>query len=442
MEHSVLKSFVKFVGLNTIGTVMTAVCILIDYWFIATAMGTDGLTAFSFAVPTFGIVYGIGVMLGVGGGAKYAELRAGGENDLASKFFTLTVKVCCVSVIPFILVGIFFSTQLGALLGAEGHILPMSVDYLRMILILSPCLIFYAAFESLVRNDNAPKVAMIASVTFSVMNIVLDYFFIMVFKWEMLGAGLATTVAAACGVVILLAYWGSKKSNFKFVKTRFMLGHTAEICQIGGPSFITEFLSGFILITYNLTFARLAGNVGVAAFGIVSSISYVVQYLFIGLGQGIQPMGSYYYGTKNNKNLIKTLKYAFFTSTGIAAISIAILFLFTDAITMAFNSEQDMKLAELSNFGIRIFFLAFGFYGVTVIITAFLSVTSAPKIALVISILQNGALLIPTVLILSQYFGITGAWLSFPLAELALSIASIIILVCVTKRHKKKLEEV
>ena len=71
--NDVLKYFTKYVGSNVIGMVATAVCILADYWFIAVALGSDGLAALSTGLPVYSITWGIGIMLGVGGGAKYAH---------------------------------------------------------------------------------------------------------------------------------------------------------------------------------------------------------------------------------------------------------------------------------------------------------------------------------------------------------------------------------
>ena len=435
--NGIVNVFIKYVGLNILGTISTAICIFVDYWFIATAMGTDGLTALSLALPVYSIINGVGLMLGVGGGAKYAELKAKDDDNHANNFFTLTVKSGCIFIIFFVLIGCFFTPQISALLGAEQHILPMTSSYVRIILLLSPGLILYHIFSSFARNSGSPKTAMISAFIFNAMNIVLDYIFIMVFGWEMFGASLATTLASFCALLYLLACWGQKKFSFRFVKTRLIIKQVMSVFEIGGPSFIGEFLYGFVLMVFNLTLLNLNGNVGVAAFGIVSSIAFVVQYIFIGLAQGIQPMVSNYYGKKDRENIKRVLNYSLKTAIGIALVVVAAMFLFTESITSVLNSEEDVILAELVNEGARIYFSAFIFVGITYIATSFLSVSVAPKVALILSILQGGALIIPLVFILSKIFGVIGAWLSYPISELLLAIISIYYLLRTSKFYDK-----
>ena len=436
---SVFREFVKYVGSNTVGMLATAVCIFVDYWFIAVAMGTDGLAALSIGLPVYSITWGIGMMLGVGGGAKYAELQAVGAAEQGNRIFTLTMKMGVLVMVPLFLIGVFFSGHLSYILGGRGDILPMVVSYVRVLLLMSPWLILYNIFESFTRNDDAPKAAMISSIIYNVMNLVLDALFIFVFGWGMLGVALATTMACFCALLYLVIYWRLRRTKFRLIRGRMLLTQIKSICLIGLPSFNSEFLYGFIHITFNITFLSLAGTVGVAAFGIVSSLANLSFYIFSGVGQGIQPLASYYYGLKEKLSLKKLLKYSLVTSIGLSVIIIVVVFLFVDPITSILNTEQDVALSRLANEGMLIYFAAYVFVAVTTIGIAFLSVTSAPKAALVLSVLQNGALLIPLVLIMSRLFGIVGAWASYPVSELLLVVASIFLLYRANRVHQRDL---
>ena len=414
----------------------TAVCIFVDYWIIAIAMGADGLAALSLGLPAYSITWGIGMMLGVGAGAKYTELHAEGNETQANKIFTMTLKFGLIVIIPLVLSGIFLAEGISTLLGGEGHILPMVTSYVRIILLMSPWIIIYNIFESFARNDDSPKAAMISSIIYNVMNLVLDVIFIFVFGWGMLGVALATTVACLFASLYLIAYWKLGKVSFRLVKTKIIPEQIKSVCIIGLPSFNSEFLYGFIHITFNITFLSLAGTIGVAAFGIVSSLANLSFYIFFGISQGIQPLASYYYGMKEKLNLKKLLNYSLITSIGLSVIIIGSAFLFTDFFTSILNTEQDAVLARLANEGVMIYFSAYAFVGVTTIAIAFLSVTSAPKAALILSILQNGVFLIPLIFILSRLFGIRGAWASYFVSELMLVFISVFFLWRANRVHQ------
>ena len=436
---NVLKSFTRYVGLNIIGMISTAIFIFVDYWFVSTALGTDGLTSLGLGVPIFNVTFGFGLMLGIGGGARYAFFRAQNEQSRANQIFTTTLKMGCIIAVPLVLLGGFFSAQISAALGAEGHILPMTAAYIRTLLILSPGVIFYSIFEAFARNDEAPKIAMISAIIYNALNIGFDYLFILEFGWGMFGAALATSLASFCALSYLLVCWLRKKMHFRFVKTALISKQVRSICEIGAPPLISDLSYGMVLITFNLTLLSLKGNVGVAAFGIISSIAYVALFIFIGLGQGIQPLASHYYGTKDRQKLSKLLKYSLVTSTAVAVVVIAVVMLFAPFLTSILNYEQDVLLAQLATEGVRVYFIAFLFAGITIVSVAFLGVTSMPNTALVLSILRGGALVIPLVLLLSRLFGVMGVWFAYPLAELILVTVSIYCLLRASRLHKKSL---
>lgn len=438
-NNSLLKNFTRYVGLNIIGLMSSTVCIFIDYLFIAMAMGADGLAALSFATPAFTIMYAFGLLLGVGGGAKYAEQVAKGKQKHANGFLTVAVKMCCIIAVPLIVIGVFFSSQISMLLGADGHIIQMTADYIRVIFIGSPFLLLFLLLTGFERNDGSPKIAMIAAVIHNGANILFDYIFIIVFDWGMFGASLATMTAAFCAFSYLCIHWLMGKANFRIVKTRLVLRKAIIICGIGGSSFLSYSLYSFLTITFNITLNNLGGNIAVAAFGIITSLAFLVQNVFVGIGQGIQPIASFYYGKNDSKNLEKLTSYAIRTNVVLALVVISVIFLFTDAIVSIFNSEHDVALAVLAMEGVRIYFIAFLFYGTTFTCYSFLSVTSNPRFALVASFLQGGGLTIPIVIILSGLLGVTGVWISYPVSELILVIINIFFLHRAHTLHRKNL---
>jgi len=435
MSENVGKSFAKYVSLNIIGMLAASAMFFIDAIFISIALGVQGLTSVSLVAPVFVTVFGLGVMIGEGGGSKYAANMAVGKLEKANAFFTLSVKSCFVVAIPLVIIGLFFSEQLSALLGAKGDILPMVSSYVRIFLTFSPIIILFYSMESLVRNDEAPSTAMIASVILYSMNILLDYIFIIVLGLGMLGSGLATSVAAILALGYLLYHW-RKKARFRFVKVFMTTKKAKAIFAIGAPSFAGNVLGGLNALVFNWLFLRHIGDIGVAAFGIVTTLSVLVNAVFLGIAQGMQPMASHFYGMKDRKNLNKVLKFSIATSIFVACLFVAVAFLFTQFLIAIFNREQDIVLAaqlvSIATVGIRVYFLAYIFVGITVISTYFLAATGSPNRALLLSILQAGGI-IPFVILLSYFTGVLGIWVSYPVFELPLVIISILFLAQTSK---------
>ena len=443
MQENIGKKFAKYVSLNVIGMLTASAMVFIDAIFISIALGADGLTAISLTGPVWAIVFGLGLLLGEGGGSKYAANMAAEKGDKANAFFTVAIKTGFIIAVPLLITGIFLSEQLSALLGAQGHILPMVTEYTRVMLIFSPVIMMYYAMESFVRNDQTPSIAMFSSVILYAANILFDYIFILRFNLGMLGSAMATSVAAVLSLGYLLLYW-RKKARFRFAPVFAALKKTKAVFAIGAPSFINNVVGGLSTLTFNLLFLRHLGNIGVAAFGIVSTLSVLVFATFLGIAQGMQPLASHCYGKGDNKNLAKVFKLSITTSLGVALLFIAVAFLFTHNLTAILNQEQDTILAaqltELAVTGTRIYFAAFAFVGITMISTYFLAATGAPKYALVLSVLQSGGI-IPVMIALAYFAGVLGIWASYPAFEMTLAVLSIVLVVKASKFRKSFAEK-
>lgn len=423
-KHYVLKNFFKYVSLNVIGMIGLSCYILADTFFVSNALGSNGLAALNFSIPIYCIINGLGLMIGIGGATKYSILKSQNEDEKANSIFSNTVIVGIVIGIIMSIVGIFLSTTIAKLLGAEGATLTMSSTYLTTILCFSPFFILNNIMLAFIRNDGNPRLSMVAMLIGSFSNIVLDYIFIFPFSMGMFGAAFATGLAPIISLCILSSHFIKQKNNFKLIKCKINIKIIINILGLGLSAFITEISSGIVLIIFNLVILDITGVVGVAAYGIVANVALVVVSIFTGISQGIQPLISEGYG-KNDSILIKqVLKYAITLSLCIATIIYILTFLLSYNIIAIFNSENNVELIPIAINGLRIYFTGFFFAGPNIIIAAFLSATTRMKSAFVVSIMRGCIAIIPILLLLTAFLGMNGVWLSFTFAEIITTITA------------------
>ena len=138
MNKSVLiKEYLKYTSLSILGMLGFSCYILVDTFFVSLALGTSGLTALNIAVPVYGVIHGIGLMLGMGGATRYSVLRSKGEEDKANAVFTNTLYLAAAFSVIFVLVGVFLSGNIARLLGADQYTYEMTEIYLRVLLLFS-----------------------------------------------------------------------------------------------------------------------------------------------------------------------------------------------------------------------------------------------------------------------------------------------------------------
>lgn len=424
-KNIVLKFFVKYVTLNVMGMIGFSCYILADTYFISKGMGVDGLTALNLAIPLYTFINGTGLMIGIGGGSRYAVLRAKRENDKADSIFTYSIQIGILIGLFFFIIGIFLGDKISYLLGADKVTFKMTSTYLKTIMSFAPLFILNNIFLAFVRNDGDPKLAMGGMLLGSFSNIVLDYVFIFLLKLGMFGAAFATGLAPVISMCVLSLYLIKKRNQFHLKKEKLNISKVLELCGTGASSFITEISSGIVLIVFNAVILKLEGNIGVAAYGVVANLALVVIAIFTGIAQGVQPLVSKSYGSKDKEQLYYILRYSIILSI-IVAISVYTAVFFSDTTLVSiFNKENNKKLFTLAVNGLHIYFTGFLFAGINIILSVFFSSMEHSKTGFIISITRGFVAIVPAVLVLSYIFGMTGVWLSFPIAEIFASFSVI-----------------
>ena len=420
--NNILHQFIKYVSLNILGMIGLSCYILADTFFVARGIGSDGLTALNIAIPIFNFVNGIGLMIGMGCATKYAILKAQNKDSEANIIFTNSLIYIVIISFLFIVISIFFTSHIAYILGARDNIHTMTNIYIKMILLFSPMFMFNNVLLGFIRNDNHPRLAMIAMLMGSLFNIIFDYIFIFPFNMGIFGAVLATVFSPIVSILILSILFIKKKNTFFIVKPNISFKKFFEISSLGISFLITELSSAFVMVAFNIIILNIAGNVGVAAYGITANIALVIIAIFTGMGQGVQPIISINYNNENNIN--KIYKYAVILSSSISVLVYIITYVFANEITYIFNRDNIEELQKISVNGLRIYFTAFIFVGYNIITCVYFSSRDKAKQAFIISILRGFIFIMPSIFILSNIFNMNGVWLSFPAAEILTSVFS------------------
>lgn len=420
------KEFLRYTSFSILGMLGISCYILADTFFVAQGVGTNGLTALNLAIPAYNFINGTGLMLGMGGATKYSIYKSQQKSGETRQAFTTTIRLAVIAAVLFFLCGLFFSRPLATLLGADGEVFEMTNTYLHVLLLFSPAFIFNDILLCFVRNDSNPRLSMIATVTGSLANIVLDYIFIFPMGMGIFGAVFATGFSPLFSIcMMMMLHCRSKNCGFGFSGKSHVKQMSAGILSLGFPSLVAQLSSGIVMITFNMIILSLEGNVGVAAYGVVANISIVVVSIYNGIAQGIQPLASRAYGQTHWKDARLYLRYAFSVMSALSVILYAILFGFAGPIAQLFNSENNATLYTIAVQGLKLYFTAVLFVGFNIILSMFFSSTEKALPAQIISLLRGIFLIVPMAFLLSFLFGMTGVWLTFPATEFLVAVLGI-----------------
>ena len=410
------KQFFKYVSQNIFGLLGTSCYILADTYFIAQAAGTDGVTLLNLCLPIYNLIFAFGSMIGLGAATRYAILRAQGDAR-AQRYFSNAIFSVCILAVPFMLVGIFRPDGLLRLMGGDADIVALGMNYARIFLMFTPFFMCNYVVASFVRNDGDPSLAMVATLSGSLFNVVFDYIFIFPMGLGLPGAALATAISPILSIAVCSAHFIKKSNTITFVRKAPSVRLLAQSCQLGISGFVGELSSGVTTTVFNFLLLRLAGNVAVAAYGVVANFALVATAIFNGVAQGAQPLVSQCYGKNEMAGARKLLLLGCGTALGLAALLYGVVFGYTDALTALFNSENSALMAEFAHSGMRIYFVGYFFAGCNIVAAGYLGAVNRPAEASITSLCRGMVAIVVCSLVLSALFGMNGVWAAFLVSE-------------------------
>lgn len=419
MGKNYLSNFFKYVTTNMIGTLGFSIYIFADTYFMSYYAGPLGLTALNIAIPIYGLIFSFAYMIGVGGGINFSYSLAKKEYEKANEFFSISISYAFLVGVLFSILGILFSKDISRILGANAESLEMTNTYIKTVLSFGPVFLLSTNLVTFLRYDNNPNLAMVAMLSSSFFNILADYIFMEYLNLSVFGAALATGISPIVSILISLKHIFKKEGILDFKGFSFKIKKLFQIARLGVSSAIYEISQGLVTLAFNYLILGISGNIGIASYGIITNIGAIVMSMFSGLQQGIQPLISYAHGKKDTFGEKKYFKYGIIFGLALSLLVYVGSILNLDTLISIFNSQNVRLLYELAKSGMILYFLGFIPHGLNISLIAYKNATNNPRISFILSIARGSIFSLLFAFLLSHFFGMTGIWLSFPLAELA-----------------------
>lgn len=392
--------------------------ILADTYFIANGIGELALAALNIAMPAYALIGCIGNMVGIGGATVFAIARELNDRRAHRDVFTLCIAAAIGSAAIFSLCGLFFAGDIAALLGASAGTRPYATVYIRVLLLFAPVFVVNNVLLAFIRNDGAPNLAMISMLSAVLFNIVFDYLFIYIFGWGMFGAVFATCLSPVIGIAILARHFALRRNTFRLRRIRPSAAMMLRVFKGGAATFVTELATGLVILGFNFKLLKLLGDLGVAAYGVISNISYVAVAIFTGFGQGIQPIASSNYGAGRYDRCKRLLRNAYVAAFVLSLVLLVAIALHPAQIAGLFNKDANPDLTRIAAHGIVRYFPFLLFCGVNFVAIAYYQAIMESRTAIAASLTRGFFGVILGLAVLPNLLGASGIWLTAPFAEL------------------------
>lgn len=424
LDENIKKTFFRYLIPSVGGMLGISLYILGDTMIVGRGIGSVGLAALNVSIPINNVFNGMGLLFGIGGSTALSIDKGRKDSRSLNDIFSKSMIMAFTVGIILTLIRMFFLDELAHILGASDATLSMVKDYLGVIMSFSIAFLLNVCLTVFVRNDGGPKLAMAAMLIGSFLNLLLDYIFVFKFEWGMAGAAFATGLSPVAGLIILSSHFIRRNNTIKFIIPKSNWKIVRRIVSNGGSSFIVELSAGIVIFAFNLSLARISGDIAISAYSIIANLSLIFAAIFTGVGQAIQPIVSYNYGADRMDRVYETVKFSIYTSLGLGVLFYSLGLFFPKFLVSVFI-DADAELLVMAVRGIRLYFLAFIFMGLNIVLTSYIQSKEHARVSLIISLARGFVFIVVVLAILPRVIGIDGVWLTLPIVELMTTILAI-----------------
>lgn len=416
-EHtSIRKAYFTLAMPVVLSMTVTLIYNMVDTFFVSQTQNPDLVAGVSQGAPLFTLMIAIGDVFGLGGSSVISRLF-GEQRDKTGRYvsgYCFYASIVCGIIVTIVL--LLFQTPFLHLLGASASTWKYAREYYLVMAWGAPFIIFGLTPTNILRTEGLAVQSMIASMTGTGINIILNPIFIFTCGWGAAGSALATVTSTVISDILMIYYthYKSKKLTTSIKETKISCHLQWEIYAIGVPASITNIMATFAMALTN-RYLIAYGASSVAAMGIALKISMVTNMIVIGLAFGAQPLIGYTYGAKDQERFNKVIRFDLKVIAGFAIIATGLLMIFAPVVIRWFM--KDPVVIREGTMMIRWLSSSATLAGIILVFTTMFQSMGKATPAFWLSFSRQGLIFAIVMVLMQHFFGYTGIIAAQPVAD-------------------------
>ncbi len=433
-DHFTYSKLLRFVFPSIIMMIFTSIYGVVDGLFVSNFAGKTAFASINLVMPFVMILGGIGFMIGTGGTALVSKVLGEGKKEKANKIFTMMIIFTLLLGTLLSVIGVVSMPWVADFLGATEEMMADCILYGRIVTGFTVAFMLQNVFQSFLIAAEKPKLGLLATVLAGVTNMVLDAIFIIVFKWGVAGAAIATGLSQCVGGIFPLIYFSRDNSSLlRLTKTKLEIKPILNACGNGSSELMSNISSSVVSMIYNFQLMKYVGEDGVSAYGVLMYVQFIFVAIYIGYAIGCAPITGYHFGAQNHGELKNMLRKSAFLSA-ISGVVLTILAIVLSSPLAKLFVGYDEELYELTRHAFSLFAYSFLLAGFNIFTSSFFTALNNGAVSAAISFMRTLIFQTSSVLILPIFLGVDGIWWAITVAEVFAFILSLIFLFA--KREK------
>ncbi|MDX9908050.1 MAG: MATE family efflux transporter [Mariniphaga sp.] len=422
-EANIRQLMLKYFLPAFVGVFANALYNIVDRIFIGQGVGAEALSGLSVVFPIMLIIHGFGMLIGIGTGV-FVSINMG-KRDMQRAEQTLGTGFALMILVSVVVMAVSYILKKPILLsfGSTDETFQFANDYLNIILAGTPLMVIGFSLNNVIRSEGNVRIAMISMILSAGTNIVLDPIFIFGFGMGVKGAGYATIISMAVLVVWVFLHFKGKRSVLKLRNENIRLNReiSLEIFSIGMAPFSMQIANSLVQGLLNKKLIFFGGDLAVGAMGIINSVVSLVVMAIVALNMASQPIIGFNYGARSIERVKEALRISLIAASVISVTAFIFIESLPGMLVRLFNSDSK-ELYSISVHGLRLVVLALPIVGFQVVSSHFFQAIGKAKLAMFATLFRQVIGLIPLLIILPRFWGISGIWVAYPIADIMAAI--------------------
>ena len=419
------KNFFRCVIPSMLAFALSGVYAIVDGFFVGNKIGDFGLAAINMAYPLTALIQAIGSGIGMGGAILYSICEGAKKTEEKNRYFKVTWMLLVGG--SLLLMGGLALAAPAVLhvFGAGGEIYPLALEYIRFIIYGTFFRVLSTGLVPFLRNMGGSVLAMVAMILGFLTNILLDYLLVWRYPYGMAGAAVATVIGQAVTFAVCLCFLLARRNSLRSRLGRSFGSLAKKVLLIAPSPFGLTFVPNITLILVNKSAVLYGGESAVTSYAAVSYISCVVLLLLQGISDGCQPLMSLYYGEGDEDKTSRVRRIAYQFAAVTALCCMVFLYLIRNQAAVLFGASPQ----TVSSVGaiLPVFLVGYLFVSFSRITVSAFYATGKDKMAYLL-IYGEPVFLLLLLLILPEWMGITGTWISVPVSQILIRLVSLFFL--------------
>ena len=431
--EKISKLFIKFSIPAILSLTIAGVQTMVDGIFLGNFVGTNAMASVNIAAPFMQLMIGMNLIIGIGGASYIGRSLGEGQLKRAQDIFKSACLFMIGLSIVILVLGFTFSHQLASFLGANDVLLADTAMYIKILALFAPFIGLSFILGIYVRCIGKPNIYLVSSIVSLVANIILNYVLIKQFKLGIVGAPIATGLSFATSFIIVAIPFMSKTTVLNFFTGTFNSKYTGQLLYNGSSEGVSSLATAISTFVFNMAFMQIAGEVGVSAFTAIGYISLFASLIVCGVSAGIGPVISYNYGAKLHDRVKQMMSLSCKMAITMGTALVILIFLFGKYLIMLFVSDNQAVL-ELALQGSKIYAFTFFFNGLNILFSGYFTSIGDALSSIIVAICRGMIFILLGITILPQFIGISGVWMTVPVAE----VLTLLVVIFLFKKAKLK----